>query len=114
MRHLLLLLTACLAAGCGSDAGVTPSDTTTASLVADVFTPGLVFSPFSTTIKAGGSVRFNISGDQHNAIFAKVAGAPADVIIVKDVVVTRTFNTRGTFSYDCTVHPGMSGRIVVQ
>ena len=114
MRHLLLLLTACLAAGCGSDAGVTPSDTTTASLVADVFTPGLVFSPFSTTIKAGGSVRFNISGDQHNAIFAKVAGAPADVNIVKDVVVTRTFNTRGTFSYDCTVHPGMSGRIVVQ
>ena len=114
MRHLLLLLTACLAAGCGSDAGVTPSDTTTASLVADVFTPGLVFSPFSTTIKAGGSVRFNISGDQHNAIFAKVAGAPADVNIVKDVVATRTFNTRGTYPYDCTVHPGMSGRIVVQ
>ncbi len=114
MRHFLLLLTAGLVAGCGSDAGVTPSDTTTAGMVADVFTPGLVFSPFSTTIKVGGSVRFNISGDQHNVIFGKVAGAPADVNVVKDVVATRTFNMRGTYAYDCTVHPGMSGRVVVQ
>ena len=116
MRYFLLLLTACLAAGCGSDVRVTPPDTTTVptATVADVFTPGNTFSPFSTTIKVGGSVRFNISGDQHNAIFGKVAGAPADVNIVKDVVVTRTFTTRGTFPYDCTVHPGMSGRVVVQ
>jgi plastocyanin len=114
MRHFLRLLTACLAAGCGSDAGVTPSDTTAAAMVADVFTPGNVFSPFNTSIKVGGSVRFNISGDSHNVIFGKVAGAPADVNVVKDVVASRTFNTRGTYPYDCTVHPGMSGRIVVQ
>jgi plastocyanin len=82
---------------------------------ADVFTPGLVFSPFSITIVAGGSVRFHITGDDHNVIFnPTVPGAPPDINVVKDQTVSRTFNTRGTFPYDCTVHPGMSGEIVVR
>ncbi len=112
MRHFLLLAS-CLAVACGSDAGVTPSDST-AVTTADVYTPGKVFSPFSTTIKVGGSVHFNISGDPHNVIFEKVAGAPADVNVVTNVVASRTFTSRGTYPFDCTVHPGMSGRIVVQ
>ena len=80
----------------------------------DVYTPGNVFSPFSTVIAAGGTVRFNISGDQHNVIFSAVTGAPANVNVVQNIVVSRTFTTRGTFPYDCTVHPGMSGQVVVQ
>jgi plastocyanin len=81
----------------------------------DVFTPGLVFSPFSTTIAAGGSVRFHITGDEHNVIFSTaVPGAPPDINVVKDQTVSRTFSIRGTFPYDCTVHPGMSGEIVVR
>lgn len=80
----------------------------------DVFTPGNVFSPFNTVIPVGTTVRFNIAGDQHNVIFGSVAGAPANVNVVQNVVVSRTFTTRGTFPYDCTVHPGMSGQVVVQ
>ena len=99
-----------LTAACGSDSVAPPTTTTTV----DVFTPGNVFSPFSTVIPVGGSVRFNISGDQHNVIFGAVAGAPANVNVVQNVVVSRTFGTRGTFPYDCTVHPGMSGQVVVQ
>ena len=99
-----------LTAACGSDSVAPPTGTTTV----DVFTPGNVFRPFSTVIPVGGTVRFNISGDQHNVIFGAVAGAPANVNVVKNVVVSRTFSTRGTFPYDCTVHPGMSGQVVVQ
>ena len=83
----------------------------------DVFTPGNVFSPYSSTIAVGGTVRFNIAGaaDGHNVIFDKsVTGAPADINLVVSAVVSRTFNTRGTFKYDCTVHPGMSGQVIVQ
>ena len=48
-------------------------------------------------------------------IFSKtVAGFPADINVVQNLVVARTFATRGTFSYTCTVHPGMDGEIVVQ
>lgn len=109
MRRLATTLL-CLAAACGSDLPVTPGGPTPA----DVFTPGNVFSPFSTVVAVGGTVRFNISGDQHNVIFSRVAGAPPDVNVVRNVVVSRTFTTRGTFTYDCTVHPGMSGQVVVQ
>ena len=83
----------------------------------DVFTPGNVFSPFSTTISVGGTVTFHISGspEGHNVIFGKsTQGAPADINVVISATVARTFNTRGTFSYDCTVHPGMTGQVVVQ
>ena len=106
----LALATLCLVAACGSDLPVTPGGANPV----DVFTPGNVFSPFSTMIVVGGSVRFNISGDQHNVIFSRVAGAPPDVNVVQNIVVSRTFTTRGTFTYDCTVHPGMSGQVVVQ
>jgi Plastocyanin len=108
MRRLVAIAL-CLAAACGSDSVVPPVGTTV-----DVYTPGNVFSPFSTVIPVGGTVRFNISGDQHNVIFSSVAGAPANVNVVQNVVVSRTFTTRGTFAYDCTVHPGMSGQVVVQ
>ena len=81
----------------------------------DVYTPGNTFSPFSARVSVGTVVRFNIYGDDHNVIFSHaVAGFPADINVVRDQVVARTFGTRGTFSYSCTVHPGMNGEIVVQ
>jgi plastocyanin len=59
-------------------------------------------------------VRFNISSS-HNVIFRRTtAGAPLDIKVVTDSIVVRRFTTKGTFPYDCTVHPGMSGEIVVQ
>ncbi|MEO5568853.1 MAG: hypothetical protein ABIR92_10185 [Gemmatimonadaceae bacterium] len=83
--------------------------------ILDVFTPGNTFSPFTATIPVGGTVRFNIFGDDHNVIFARAtAGAPSDINIVKDVMVERAFSAVGTFPYSCTVHPGMNGEIVVR
>jgi plastocyanin len=93
--------------------------TSPAPTTVDVFTPGNVFSPFSITVGVGSTVRFNISrapdGTGHNAIFgATPAGAPADINIVADTVVSRVFGARGTFEYICTVHPGMTGEVVVK
>ncbi len=92
-----------------------PAAPNTTTTTVDVYTPGNTFSPFSATIPVGGTVRFNISGTPHNVIFGKTpAGAPADVNVVDNIAVSRMFTTRGTFLYDCTVHPGMSGQVVVQ
>lgn len=112
MKRLLLMM-AILLTGCGGGSDAPPTGTTTGSV--DVFTPGNTFSPFSAVIAVGGTVNFNISGTPHNVIFSRtVTGAPADINVVNNVVVARTFSTRGTFPYDCTVHPGMSGQVVVQ
>lgn len=84
-------------------------------LAAEVTMPGNTFSPFLTTIGVGGTVTFRFGSVDHNVIFdpAKL-GRPADIQITRNVNIARTFNTRGLFAYDCTVHPGMSGQVDVK
>ncbi|MEP6999039.1 MAG: plastocyanin/azurin family copper-binding protein [bacterium] len=115
MKRLIIMF-GILLVGCGGG-DAAPTGTTTTPGALDVFTPGNIFSPFSLTVPVGGSVNFNISGspEGHNVIFKKtVPGAPNDVNILITAKVSRTFNTKGTFAYDCTVHPGMTGEVVVQ
>lgn len=83
-------------------------------LAAEVTMPGNTFSPFLTTIAAGGTVTFRFGSVDHNVIFGSVAGKPTDIQIIRNANVARTFNTRGLFPYDCTVHPGMSGQVDVK
>lgn len=84
-------------------------------LAAEVTMPGNTFSPFLTTIGVGGTVTFRFGSVDHNVIFnPSILGRPADIQITRNVNVARTFTTRGTFPYDCTVHPGMSGQIEVK
>ena len=80
------------------------------------------YSPVSLILAVGGVVTFDFPpGIDHNVIFAKktgttqplVPGSPADILQTRNVKVTRTFSTAGTFPYDCTIHPGMSGEIIV-
>jgi len=80
-----------------------------------IFTQPTRWSPPFVTINVGGTVIFAFGGGiQHNAIFNKVAGAPADIGIFKDQVFARTFNTKGSFPFVCTIHDGMVGEITVQ
>ena len=76
--------------------------------------PGNVFVPFQVQLARGGTVTWVFGATPHNVIFASTAGAPADINIVSDVSVSRTFPTIGNFRYDCTIHPGMSGTVDVR
>lgn len=82
------------------------------------------FSPVSLVLARGGVVTFDFPIDiDHNVIFPKqangqpvVPGAPADIPTAsanRGKKITRTFATTGTFTYDCTVHPGMTGEVIV-
>jgi plastocyanin len=109
MRKLLTLAaTLFVCTACGGDDGTGPI------LSATVTMPAFSFVPFSTTIDAGGTVTFDFPAESHNVIFEKVAGAPADIQETVNSKVARTFQTAGTFPYDCTIHPGMSGIVVVR
>ncbi|MBX9928515.1 MAG: Ig-like domain-containing protein [Gemmatimonadaceae bacterium] len=83
-------------------------------LAAEVTMPGNTFSPFLTTIAVGGTVTFRFGSVDHNVIFANVAGKPADIQIIRNANIARTFNTRGLYPYDCTIHPGMSAQVEVK
>jgi plastocyanin len=105
-----------VSAACSADKTTSPSGE-----VVDVYTPGSIFSPATATIGVGGTVRFNISrgadGDGHDVTFNHATpGAPADIPVTNNptvTVVSRVFTVRGTFAYQCFVHPGMAGEVVV-
>jgi plastocyanin len=82
---------------------------------APVFMLPSSYSPVQTDIALGGTVQFVFPSLGHNVFFnATPAGAPADIPgQVSNQTVSRTFNTKGTFAYNCTIHPGMTGTIVV-
>lgn len=75
--------------------------------------PGYSFVPFTANITRGQTVYFEFPSEPHNAIWVQQVGAPADIPEARNTTITRTFGTAGSFAYDCTLHPGMSGVIVV-
>lgn len=81
---------------------------------ATVTMPANVFVPFLVQLARGGTVTWVFGSEAHNVIFATAAGAPADINIVTNVSIARTFPTVGNFRYDCTIHPGMSGVVEVK
>ena len=75
----------------------------------DSFTPGSITVPVGTTV----SWTFQAVG--HNVTFNTVAGAPPSILGSNaNTTLSATFNTAGTFPYQCTIHPGMTGTVTVQ
>lgn len=72
------------------------------------------FSPVQSDIAAGGAVQFVFPSTPHNVIFNQANGVPQDIPgEVTNQTVSRTFPVKGSFVYNCTIHPGMTGTIVV-
>jgi plastocyanin len=70
------------------------------------------FHPPALQVKRGGTVAFTNSSDTaHTA----TSGGHFDTKRIKpgNTVVVR-FNHKGTFAYHCTIHPFMTGKIVVE
>jgi plastocyanin len=71
------------------------------------------FSPVTVGLAAGGTVTWvNQSGFVHNVTFT-TPGAPANVPDIGSGEASRTFPSSGSFAYECTNHPGMSGLVTV-
>jgi plastocyanin len=70
------------------------------------------FAPRTIDIRAGGVVTFRFLAVEHNVVFT-AQGAPQNIPNTSNRDVDRTFNNAGTFDYDCTLHAGMSGRVIV-
>jgi plastocyanin len=102
---------------CGSsDSPTTPPAGSNKSY--DVVTVSNAFSPNILQIAPGDTIRFTIvpapNGEGHDVTFDAKAGAPENIKVTLNGVFNRVFSTRGSFHYNCFVHPGMSGDVVVQ
>src|SRR5262245_11026827 len=96
---------------CGkSDSPTTPP--AGSNTLYDVFALSTAFSPNLLQITPGDTVRFTIvpsqNGEGHDVTFDAKAGAPENIKVTLNGVFIRVFATRGSFHYNCFVHPGMS------
>ena len=114
-RLLLAALGAALLAGCGSSGDSTTGPQPSGSSPTVQATPSLQFTPNSLTIPVGGSVTFAFGSVVHNVFFDNAPqGAPSNIGDKSSASVTLTFNSAGTYVYNCHLHPGMQGKVVVQ
>ncbi len=78
-------------------------------------TPDLAFQPPAVTIIAGSTVTFRFDSVAHNVFFDPQPGAPADIPGENaNTDVTVQFDSAGTFTYQCHIHPQMQGTVIVQ
>ena len=125
-RMLGGLIVAVVCAACGGGAGgnspTSPSDYNGAGTPATPAAPSpntviassaSAFSPASLTVAAGTTVTFTFEGVTHNVVFDNVSGVPANIEPTYSESVRRTFATKGTFPYQCTIHSGMTGTVTV-
>ncbi len=97
--------------------GGTPSVTftTTATTVTTVNVADNSFTPNAVTITKGTAVNWAWVGttSAHNVTFANTPGKPANIGDMTSGSMQRTFDTAGTFNYQCTNHAGMTGSVTV-
>lgn len=68
------------------------------------------FSPKKITVSKGTKVTWSWKGDNpHNVKFNK-GSSP----VKTKGSYSRTFRKRGTFKYVCTIHTGMTGKVIVR
>ncbi len=70
------------------------------------------YSPQSITVAAGTSLTFANAGAAPHTVTATAGGFDSGLLLAGDTY-RRSFPTPGTYDYFCTVHPEMTGRVVV-
>lgn len=89
----------------GDNPGTTPGAN-------EVFIQGMAFVPATITISAGTAVTWtNKDAVTHNATSSPALFSSGS--LANGATYSFTFATPGTYSYKCTIHPSMSGTVIV-
>jgi len=126
-KRLILTLAATSAfaiSGCGSDDGGSDAGSTPGTTPAGEPAPtgdgvrismkGIAYVPESVTVKVGQKITWvNDEGVDHNVVANSGADFKSE-LFGQDGTFEYTPDKAGTIKYECTVHPGMDGTVVVQ
>ena len=112
---VLAALAAAALGACGGDSGTEPVNDNPVPTATVEATPSNAFTPGRVTLTAGGTITFAFGSVAHDVFFDnQPAGSPANIPDPSaNKSVARTFTTAGTYVYNCHIHPGMRGTVVV-
>jgi plastocyanin len=80
---------------------------------AEVKIDNFVFGPETITVPVGATVTWTNKDDiPHTSVSTE--GVFKSKVLDTDEKFSYTFNKAGTYSYYCTIHPKMTGKVVVQ
>ena len=79
----------------------------------EVLMQGMAFTPSVITVSAGTTITWtNNDGVVHN-VTSNTPGLFSSGSLSPNGTFSHLFSTPGTFSYKCTLHPSMTGSVVV-
>jgi plastocyanin len=113
----VLVVAAVFVAACGSGpapAGTSVPETQAAGASSEVpvSVSNFAFDPQSVTVKVGATVRWTNQDSARHTITSD-AGDWDSGSLSQGQSYSHTFTQEGTFTYHCTVHPSMTGTVVV-
>ncbi|HUV82924.1 MAG TPA: plastocyanin/azurin family copper-binding protein [archaeon] len=123
---VLIMIGVSLTFGCTGNKTTTPTDIPTATLTAtpaatatpattpmnvEVTIKDLAFDPANVSISVGDTV---IWKNEDNVDHQIKIGDVESTLFSEGETFNHTFNTTGTFSYICTIHPSMKGTVIVK
>jgi plastocyanin len=109
----LVLLFALILTGCGGST-TTPTPTQTpVSGQASVNMAGSAFIPQTLRVTVGTTVTWT-NNDSITHTVTSNTGLFESGNMAKGATFSHTFNQKGTFDYHCTIHPSMTGKIIVE
>jgi plastocyanin len=107
-----LIASTALLSNCSSPSAPTPTADVTINVLGQLGSNS--FSPNPTTITAGQSVSWRNSDGIVHRMVQDASGFDSRDVSGGATTTPVTLGTRGTITYHCSIHPTMTGTIVVQ
>jgi len=104
-----LLISAVIMTACTKNSNSSYSNNNNTNAVSIM---NMQFTPGSITVTAGTTVTWTNNDNMTHNVTSN-SGAFSSGNIEAGKTYSFTFNTKGTFPYTCTIHPGMTGTVIV-
>ena len=88
------------------------SNSSNAVTAASVSIKNMAFNPASVSVTTGATITWSNNDTTIHTVTADDGSFNSGNIAI-GATYTRVFSTAGTFSYHCTIHPEMTGKVVV-